>query len=103
MILNALWTLFIVLFAFIASVCYSVYRRRKILKPIPGLSEDFLIGSVRHFYNKPPREFFKIFVKGFQEFGKVWKVHLLHETIVFVADPKILEVSDCILRLGSDF
>lgn len=75
-------------------VISSSIRRRMILKSLPGLNEDFILGHTRHFANKAPSVIWKTLGRGFKDLGKVWKVHLLHESVVLVADPKINEVSE---------
>lgn len=92
-LLYALAPLLVILLSITFPFLYSVYRKRRTLAPIPGLEEDFLIGHARHFFNKPPTEFIKVFARGFKQLGRVWKLHLLHDSVLFVADPKILEVS----------
>lgn len=84
--------LLVILISVLSVFIYPVYRRRKVLEPIPGFKQDFLIGHVKYFYNKTPPEFYKIFERGHRELGRVWKLFMLHDTIVFVSDPKILEV-----------
>lgn len=59
---------------------------------MPGLKEDFLVGHVRHFLNKPPPVLYKTIEGGFRELGKVWKANLGHESLLLLADPKIVDV-----------
>lgn len=72
---------------------FAVSRRRRILKPLPGLKESFLLGHAGHFLNATPPEIFKTLLEGFKQCGKTWKVFLLDDTLVVSSEPKVMEVS----------
>lgn len=72
----------------------SVYRRRRVLRDIPGLEETFILGHAKHFHNKPSAEILKTLQRAFKELGTLWKVFLVHETLVVTSDPKMMEVSE---------
>lgn len=72
----------------------AVSRRRRILKPIPGLEETFILGHTLHFMNKSPSVILETLNRGFRENGRVWKALLFHDTVLLVSDPKIIEVSE---------
>lgn len=74
-------------------VILAFYRKRRVLKNVPGMKEFPIIGHGLHYLNKTPPEIVQTVFKGFQECGKVWKLFLLHEVQVIVSDPKVLEVS----------
>lgn len=95
MVVSAIIITFVAIFSIVLlKVVLPVYRRRKVLEPLPGLEETFILGHVKHFVNKPSEVLFETVRRASRELGKVWKVFLLHDTLVFVSDPKIMEVSD---------
>lgn len=78
---------------FLVSNVGKILRRKRILKDIPGLKEDWILGHGRYFMNKSPAAILETLERFSNECGRIWKVFLLHETIVAVSDPKIVEVS----------
>lgn len=85
--------LFVLLSCFLLPIVLATNRMRRILRPVSGPEETFVLGHVQHFVNKTPSVIWKTVLRGFRECGKVFKMHLLNETLVFVSDPKIIEVS----------
>lgn len=81
----------------VVPVVLDTIRRRRVLLPVPGLEQTCVLGHVKHFMNKPPPVILETVQRAFRECGTVWKTFLLHETLVFVSDPKIMEVSGGIL------
>lgn len=77
---------------FLLPLIFSIIRRKWILRALPGLEENWITGHAKHFLNKSPPELLKTIARGFKECGSIWKVFLMHECMVFVADPKVLEV-----------
>lgn len=71
---------------------YNVFKTRWALRSFPELEGNWLLGHVKNFINVPPAEIFKTVRRAFREKGKVWKLFLLQDTLLMVADPKIMEV-----------
>lgn len=63
------------------------------LRPVPGMKEHFFFGHSQHFINKSPPEILQLMIRGFKDCGKVWKFFMMHETLLMVAEPKVMEVS----------
>lgn len=80
------------LFAYLAPIIWAVSRRRSVLKHLPGLKQKFFIGHAQHFYKNPPPVILETIWKGFKECGKTWKIFMMQDTLVFSADPAVLEV-----------
>lgn len=82
----------VVLTTSLVPLVLRVRRQKRVLKNVPGLPETPILGHGPHFMNKKPTQLLETLVKCASQFGNIFKIHLLHETLVVVSDPKILEV-----------
>lgn len=85
-------SLLVIILVAVLSFVLPVLRRRRVLKPLPGMEEHFFFGHSLHFLNKSAPEILEMMCQGFKDLGRVWKFFMMHETLLMVADPKVLEV-----------